>query len=400
MTKLTIQNNATGTQAAKAESPDLSSLLSEGNGFSAEQIEMLKAAMANQVTEAMKKQTKKERKTRKAKDPNAPKKPATAYMAWLNQSRAQIIEDHFTNGDGECTLEGRAKVTEVAKKAGELWKGLSDEDKQPFEEEAAKAKEAWTAAKAEYQASEPQPVEDPEDLPEAPEGWSGPYENHYLWKIAVNADGETMRKSYPRFADAVTAAQELGPTLCGGITRNNGKYTLRRAGMGGPYYTDKAQVSWVFGEATMVVVKPKGESEAAPKKEAPKKEAAKKAAPKKAANKKAATKKKVTLQVDEPEAQPEPQPEAQDEHEVEVDVVDNTGSNLDDGAYDGPTDDEEDPTAGDSDEEDLQVEVEEVDGVEYLVNSQNGEVYDYTIYQESEQVVKIGTWDGSTLTLD
>ena len=79
-------------------------------------------------------------------------------------------------------------------KAGELWKGISDEDKQPFEEEAAKAKEEWTAAKAEYQASEPEPVEDPEGLPEAPDGWSGPYENHYIWKIAENAEGELMRR--------------------------------------------------------------------------------------------------------------------------------------------------------------------------------------------------------------
>ena len=100
----------------------------------------------------------------------------------------------------------------------------------------------------------------------------------------------------------------------------------------------------------------------------------------------------MTLQVDEPETS----------EQVVVDTAPD-----DEAAYSAPTDNEEDPidneedpTANDSDEEDLQVEVEEVDGVEYLVNTQNGEVYDYGVYQESEQVVKIGTWDGANLTLD
>ena len=121
---------------------------------------------------------------------------------------------------------------------------------------------------------------------------------------AENAEGELMRKSYSRFSEAVTAAQELGSELCGGITRNNGKYTLRRAGTGGPYYTDKAQVSWVFGEATMVTVKPTnsdGSSEKASKKASPKKQTTKKETTKTDTPKKAGPKKKVTLQVDEPE---------------------------------------------------------------------------------------------------
>ncbi|NDB65856.1 MAG: hypothetical protein EB168_09340, partial [Euryarchaeota archaeon] len=41
-----------------------------------------------------------------------------------------------------------------------------------------------------------------------------------------------------------------------------------------------------------------------------------------------------------------------------------------------------------------------IEGKEYLVDDGSGTVYDYEVYQDSEQLVKIGTYDGSTLTLD
>lgn len=46
---------------------------------------------------------------------NAPKRPATAFMLWLNESRKKIIDDN-----------PGIKVTEVAKKGGELWRDLGD----------------------------------------------------------------------------------------------------------------------------------------------------------------------------------------------------------------------------------------------------------------------------------
>ena len=61
----------------------------------------------------------KTRKTKsKDKDPTKPKKPMSVYMLWLNDNRQRIRED---NPD--------AKVTDVAKIGGQLWKEVSDEDK-------------------------------------------------------------------------------------------------------------------------------------------------------------------------------------------------------------------------------------------------------------------------------
>lgn len=60
-----------------------------------------------------------------------PKRPMSAYLLWLNSARAQIKADH-----------PGLKVTEVAKKAGELWRAM--EDKSTWEQRAAAAKEQYT----------------------------------------------------------------------------------------------------------------------------------------------------------------------------------------------------------------------------------------------------------------
>lgn len=57
----------------------------------------------------------KKRKTKKGKDPNAPKRPQSAYFLWLNENRDKIREDN-----------PGISITEVSKKAGELWKEVED----------------------------------------------------------------------------------------------------------------------------------------------------------------------------------------------------------------------------------------------------------------------------------
>lgn len=44
-----------------------------------------------------------------------PKRPLSAYMLWLNDNRESIKREH-----------PGIKVTEVAKRGGELWRGLKD----------------------------------------------------------------------------------------------------------------------------------------------------------------------------------------------------------------------------------------------------------------------------------
>ncbi|XP_063383798.1 FACT complex subunit Ssrp1 [Cydia fagiglandana] len=79
-------------------------------------------------------------KTKKEKDANAPKRPATAFMLWLNENRKKITEEN-----------PGIKVTEIAKKGGELWRDLKD--KSEWEEKAGKAKEEYNAAMKKYKDS-------------------------------------------------------------------------------------------------------------------------------------------------------------------------------------------------------------------------------------------------------
>lgn len=57
----------------------------------------------------------KDKTKKREKDVNAPKRPATAFMLWLNESRKKILDDN-----------PGIKVTEVAKKGGELWRDLKN----------------------------------------------------------------------------------------------------------------------------------------------------------------------------------------------------------------------------------------------------------------------------------
>jgi len=60
------------------------------------------------------------------------KKPTSAYWMWLNDNRenikAKLPQDH--------------KITDVSKKGGEMWKALSEADKEPWEKKAKAAKDA------------------------------------------------------------------------------------------------------------------------------------------------------------------------------------------------------------------------------------------------------------------
>ncbi|KAH8401804.1 hypothetical protein KR009_007930 [Drosophila setifemur] len=69
-----------------------------------------------------------------------PKRPLSAYMLWLNSARESIKREH-----------PGIKVTEVAKKGGELWRGMKD--KSEWEAKAAKAKDDYDRAVKEFEAN-------------------------------------------------------------------------------------------------------------------------------------------------------------------------------------------------------------------------------------------------------
>ncbi|XP_053964664.1 FACT complex subunit Ssrp1 [Anastrepha ludens] len=102
------------------------------------------------------KKEKKEKKERKErvkktsktkKDANKPKRATTAFMLWLNDSREQIKKDN-----------PGIKVTEIAKKAGEMWKELKDKSK--WDELAAKDRQRYQDEMKDYK---PAPSEDADD---------------------------------------------------------------------------------------------------------------------------------------------------------------------------------------------------------------------------------------------
>jgi len=78
------------------------------------------------------------RKKGSKKDKNAPKRPMSAYMLFLGEKREQIKKD---NPD--------ITFTDIPKRAGEMWKALTDKTK--YEEMAKEAKVKYEQAMKEYQ---------------------------------------------------------------------------------------------------------------------------------------------------------------------------------------------------------------------------------------------------------
>ena len=91
----------------------------------------------------LKKQKKHKHRHKKIKDPNAPKRARTAFMQFSVRMRDHAKE--LLKAEGQ---EPTPKL--VAKKLGELWRGLNDEQKKPYIEEAEKDKKRYMMEKSQY----------------------------------------------------------------------------------------------------------------------------------------------------------------------------------------------------------------------------------------------------------
>ncbi|CAG2170060.1 unnamed protein product, partial [Oppiella nova] len=90
-----------------------------------------------------KKKEKKEKsgkKQKKEKDENRPKRPMTAYFLWLNENREKLKEKH-----------PGISVTDLSKRAGELWKDKV-KDKSKWEQMAVEAKKVYEKQMEDYNA--------------------------------------------------------------------------------------------------------------------------------------------------------------------------------------------------------------------------------------------------------
>lgn len=67
-----------------------------------------------------------------------PKRPLSAYMLWLNETRESIKKEN-----------PGMKVTEIAKRGGELWRAMGD--KSEWEAKAAKLKEQYNVNIKEFE---------------------------------------------------------------------------------------------------------------------------------------------------------------------------------------------------------------------------------------------------------
>ncbi|XP_034545975.1 FACT complex subunit SSRP1a isoform X2 [Notolabrus celidotus] len=88
------------------------------------------------------KKERKPRKEKKQKDKGGPKRPMSAYMLWLNASREHIKSEN-----------PGISITEISKKAGEMWRQLGKEEKEEWDTKAAEAKRQYDKAKKEYAES-------------------------------------------------------------------------------------------------------------------------------------------------------------------------------------------------------------------------------------------------------
>ncbi|XP_059146282.1 FACT complex subunit SSRP1-like [Physella acuta] len=95
--------------------------------------------------------TRKRKSTKgKDKDPNRPKRPQSAYFIWLNEHREQIKEEN-----------PGISITDLSKKAGEMWKEVTD--KTEWDEKAKEAKAEYQKAMEEYNKNKPSDSEPDEE---------------------------------------------------------------------------------------------------------------------------------------------------------------------------------------------------------------------------------------------
>ncbi|KAM4636764.1 FACT complex subunit SSRP1 [Discoglossus pictus] len=103
-----------------------------------------------------KKPRKKAKEGKKTKDPAAPKRPMSAYMLWLNASREKIKSEN-----------PGISITDLSKKAGEIWKGMGREKKEEWDKKAEEAKRDYEKAMKEYKENMPSEPSKKEKKPKA-----------------------------------------------------------------------------------------------------------------------------------------------------------------------------------------------------------------------------------------
>jgi len=300
-------------------------------------------------------------KSRKTKDPHKPKKPKTAYLIFTHSDETKLAFKEANPELWDAEKERPTKITELTKWASVQWKALDEGAQAPYKAKQAELSAEYQEKMADYQPS--QVVIDEDDVPDAPSDWSGPFNGFYLWK---NVEG---KKTYKTFQEAIEAAESNEEAL--GVTKTpSGVYSVRKGEGGQPYPSSKGEVSWMKGEATITTVTP-----VAPKTKMNK------------ANSLTSSGDDATL-----------------DHSINPSTEDNevydqtTEEEFDPENDDGEENDGFDPTAEEEEEDEEGADVVRWthEGTEYLVNNDNGDIYDAVKYENEAVIVKIGVREPNT----
>ena len=126
------------------------------------------------------------------------------------------LMEKFSNDEGQLVIP----QDELVKALGSMKAEKSRRLKRP------ELSVAYKEAKGDYTPIAPPVKYDVDNIPDAPEGWSGPFKMTYLLKVAKNPETEKNFKSFKTFQDAVDAANKLEEG-CAGITKTSRGYSLR-----------------------------------------------------------------------------------------------------------------------------------------------------------------------------
>ena len=154
------------------------------------------------------------------KDPNAPKRPKSAFMIW-----------QWDAGHGVAKVkQGNTDIAhkEAVSRASEVWKAMSDEDKEPWIAKSEDAKEAYKSQIRDYNPNSALQTGVEDEL-ECPEG--------YELKKGMDLVGYGSSKTkYKTLDDAVSNLQDSD----GGVVFDGKSYTIRKNG--NPRISGKGEV--------------------------------------------------------------------------------------------------------------------------------------------------------------
>lgn len=152
------------------------------------------------------------RKSRKVKDPNAPKRGKSAYMCWL------WSDDGVTKVKSE---DGDLAHKMAVKKASEVWKAMTDEQKAPWVQQSETSKKEYEAKMKDYAATGSS-GEEQDDNVECPEGWE------CRGRMYLAGYSSAGKKRYDTLEGAI--ADMDGVADAGGVVYDGKSYTIRKTG--------------------------------------------------------------------------------------------------------------------------------------------------------------------------